>query len=499
MLPFSQCKYSAFISYAFDDDAMCFDWITHFHKELTTQLRSQLRRTTTAVPEILLASLNGPVAGNLAEQLKMAVDQSFAMIIVVHQSYVESDWCFEELREFRNRFGAEGMAQRLYIVALSTEPMEKLRKMDRWRELGADQCIWLSFARPDGKRPLPVYSSTGIRGLEFLGVFERLCDDMATKIRASVKAPVPSQPAASLAATPRRLLFGIAVDELKPAVERLKDQLTPLVASIGTVDADTRDATLLAAADMLVLPFNDAEPLMGGFLAGGHLALQQNAWTRAGKPKGSLVWLDMRHVPASHAASRDHEAFIAGCRAESVTPERLLERFSPKSAAPSPTDVIIYIESNNFNPAERHLWQHLGDTLMDKWKDVLEREDPPIEPKLRVIPSALPVDRLHEYSHLDDGDGFVLLWGNATADSLREHIRSVEQKVTGSRVAPGIVAYLMPPRERESRSLPAYGWNVLRFANERDISLVPEEQDDLQQFLRKVLKRKILRQPVPVH
>ena len=90
----------------------------------------------------------------------------------------------------------------------------------------------------------------------------------------------------------------------------------------------------------------------------------------------------------------------------------------------------------------------------------------------------------------------VLLWGEKTSDAPVAQINKVENKMAPGRdAAPGIVAYLMPPQQA-SEPIPAWGWQVLRFdaRDEDTIDVVAEERVELSRFLRKVLRRCLLRE-----
>jgi len=112
-------------------------------------------------------------------------------------------------------------------------------------------------------------------------------------------------------------------------------------------------------------------------------------------------------------------------------------------------------------------------------------------PPLYVRSWGLPVDQIDQWPKLDDADGVVLLWGHKTPDALVAQINKVERKLSGRDVAPGIVAYLIPPHDNPQAPMPAWGWKVLRFDAKRDmdIDVMKEEADDLQKFLHRILER----------
>ena len=62
-IPFSQCKYSAFFSYAHADDEAWRDWVTLFSDEFEKGMASFLHGIR--LPRVHLSGENGPVNGPL--------------------------------------------------------------------------------------------------------------------------------------------------------------------------------------------------------------------------------------------------------------------------------------------------------------------------------------------------------------------------------------------------------------------------------------------------
>jgi len=192
--PFSQCQYSVFLSYAFKDDSGWNDWISDFGYELDKSLEARV--TGVRVPPALLASKNGPINGSLSARLREAIDQSFAMIIFVHDNYLVSDWCLQELKYFREQLGEVGLHERLYIVAMSEDAIRTLERRPAWREAfpGGDQ-VWMQFFRDDNPgRPIDVYTADPNRrrkivvSTEFWEKFVELRENLAAAMRAAHQA-----------------------------------------------------------------------------------------------------------------------------------------------------------------------------------------------------------------------------------------------------------------------------------------------------------------------
>ena len=361
---FKDCTYSAFISYAHADDRGWNDWVSCFSKELDMTLPTRLRGI--AVPKVHLSGKNGPVAGDLGDELRARIAASFAMILVVHDNYAESGWCQQELAYFKSLFGDEGFRERLYIVALSQSAMEQVMATAAWKQLcaGANLVYMHFFQDDDPDMPIGIYSDKGIVANAFWTPFVRLREDFAKKIK-------------------------------------------------------------------------------GNFELGSG---------RAPMPAPAL---------AAKAAN----------------------------AALSATDdsVRIYIESNQ-NEVDH--WESVGAQVVKGWDTVVAGMA--LAPPLYVRPSGLPMDRIDQYPRLDDADGVILLWGQKTSDSLVAQIRKVEQKLSGRDLAPGVVAYLMPPQGVADQAVSAFGWPVVRFnaPQVQGIEVVAQDAPKLEAFLRKVLERK---------
>jgi hypothetical protein len=373
----ADCQYTAFISYAHADDVACFNWITLFRKELEQGLAATLRGVE--LPPVHLSGDNGPVSGVLGPELQERIDKSFAMVVMVHDNYVLSEWCLKELEYFRQRFGEEGCRERLYIVALSEPAVKAVAASDAWKKLLPSGQLWIPFFDEDKRsQPVDIYFGPQLVAPRFKELFLRLREDFAAKLKAAAARPM--QPIATVtAATPA--------------------QSTPAPGPAG-----------------------------------------------------------------------------------------------PGAAASQ--DVRIYIESNRH---EVNLWQPLGEQMRRRWMQLATAGGVRPVPSLNLRPRGLPVEQIDQYPTLDDADGVVLLWGKKTPDALVAQINKVENKMSSGRdAAPGVVAYLMPPQQ-SAEPVPAWGWQVLRFNADAQagIDVVAEESDELQDFLKRVLQRRLQREAVP--
>ena len=538
MKPLKDCEFTAFISYAHADDMAWFNWVTQFRNELERGLQALLRGVR--LPRFHLSGENGPVAGALSEELLKRVDNSFAMIIVVHDSYAQSDWCLKELAYFKTLFGEQGFRERLYIVALSEAAMLQVTSSPAWQQLmPCDDQVWMPFFDPtDKNRPLDIYMGPGLVAPAFRMPFERLRSDFAAKLRQAALAPLaqlaplallsplsPSSPSSPLSP-----LSPLAAPAPAPGPQREADTLALLSAAaatpaeaapalLGFVPASATAAANAAVltlkthgvparlllqdvvftdfadfttADHLVLAFDDSPLMLGSMAAGGHLQLQRDAWLRKGRPADGLHWLDLRSAPGAPGALHGAAAWVAAQGVESMALLALADKLRPAAPVAPPLQVQgvrIYIESNRY---ERNLWEALGEQIGVKWGAVCQRMAPGRVPALQLRTRGLPVDQIDSFPSLDDADGVVLLWGRKTSEALVAQINKVENKMAPGRdAAPGIVAYLMPPQQA-TEPMPAWGWQVLRFnaKSEDSIDVLSEESDELERFLKKVYQRR---------
>jgi hypothetical protein len=497
---YKSCRYTAFISYAHRDDERFNHWVTCFSEELAVAIGSGLRDK---VHPIHLSSKNGPMNGSLDAGLRENIAASFFTILVVHDAYVESGWCRREIEIFREVFGTEGLEKRLFIVAMSKTAMERLLEDETVSQHILDDQTWKRFfsnSAPD--IPLEIYQGKPpLQANEFHREFRPLGDYLVDRLRENVRespnafafqaARTPARPQKQDAAPPateapkqRSAIIGVTTSDIEKVTEALAVTLADGGAKVRQLDRDALMSGLgtLRDADCLILPFSHCEPLMPN-LEGGHLAFQRDAWLGFGKPDSALVWVDMRSASTVESAAMKHRQFLKDCSARAVTPAQQVSRSAAEHQHVPSDAVRIYIEDNK---PERRLWETLGEQLKRKWDEIGGQLKPP----LYVRPRALPIDNIDQHPHLNDADGIVLLWGKKTSESLVSHIGKVEGKLSGRDIAPGIVAYLMPPQQDPRQPMPAWGWPVLRFeaSNLQEIDVVNDEADELKDFLQKILR-----------
>lgn len=190
--PFASYRYSAFISYATADDEAWNSWVSLFTDELNLTLAPRVRGVK--VPQAHLSGDKPLVSGRLSEKLCANVDDSFAMFLVVHDNYLASSWCLQELEYFKALVGDDGFRERLYVIAMSEPAINELTSREQWQRLCPfDDQVWLRFFRDDrSDRPIDIYASN-VRNKRvvvanlFWDLFVDVREDLAQKIRSAVE------------------------------------------------------------------------------------------------------------------------------------------------------------------------------------------------------------------------------------------------------------------------------------------------------------------------
>ncbi|MEK8050319.1 toll/interleukin-1 receptor domain-containing protein [Ideonella sp. DXS22W] len=505
LVRFRDCDHSVFISYAHADDEVYANWISDFASELTKDLAAELARVPTGrptLPPVHRSGDNGPVAGELSDELKARVARSFAMVVVVGRHYVESSWCGQELAYLQQAFGAEGLAGRLYIVALAQEPIARARQLPVWRQVfDGRNPVWQDYFESDAVgRPVAVLRDDGKAPTQaFARRFDRLRDDLVAKIKADLAGPQPNPQAT-------RLLVGVGAPELDEAIADFAQQARALEPTVSVLELAALDqravlAARLRDAERLVLPFHQGTPRLG-VVPGGQLAVLLDCWRKLGKPDEQLFALDLSAVPAAEPAEPEHIDWLARLACPKLPPQALLARLFPPAApaatepaAAPPRPVRLFIESNRNEPWQ---WKLLGEQIRPLWQQLLAERH--IDVPLNLRPSGLNIDEIDLFN-LDEADGLILLWGQKEARSLLSQINLVEDRL--SELAPAIVAYLTPPKPQADQAVPALGWQVLRFQQQEappPKAVRPDQNDasELTRFLNDVLDRTARRHKLAV-
>jgi len=506
MKSLSDCRYSAFISYAHDDDVATDGWISRFSEFLRTRLQNRLGRIgVRQLQDMHLSGRNGPLVGSLPDALLQNVADSYAMVIVVYNAYTKSDWCLQELAYFRQTFGDEGLGRRLYVVALSKSAIEEIVKRREWEQLTLPSQLWIPFFREeDVDEPARQRLAHGELSERFETQLIKLLDAFEDSVKRDLRAPPvrPPLPPPPLQRPPPpsagTLIFGVPPPELAEASAAVARRLREHGVAVDELAAESLDGDFdeFDRAGTLVLPFGRGGQHLKPyrFSAGGHLAAQRDAWVAKGGAAKALLWLDLREVATGAVPGLGHAELVAAIEAQAMLPDALVESIVGLDEPPAPQGerVNIYIESNQH---DTDLWQDLGERIKGKWDDLVRKAGSPPVPPLSLEALGLPLQKIDE-ERLDDADGVVLLWGQKPEVSLRAQIKKVEGKWPRD-PPPRIVAYLMPQQPDPGAKIEARLWSVLRFqdADSPRIDIDPSEADRLHRFLNQILERRLKRLP----
>ena len=205
---FASYRYSAFISYASDDDAAWNSFVSCFTDELNLALGSRLHMS---LPQAHLSGDDPLTTGSISDELRKNIEDSFVMFVFVHDSYLLSGYCRQELEHFASLYGAQGFRDRLYLIAMSEPAMNTLMAREDWKRLCpfSDQ-VWLKFFRDDKRdRPIEIYASNArnkraVVAEAFWNRFVDVREHLADRIRAALASEQVAS-AFPLAAAPREL------------------------------------------------------------------------------------------------------------------------------------------------------------------------------------------------------------------------------------------------------------------------------------------------------
>ena len=252
------CEHSVYISHSPADDSVWFDWASHFGRELERGLSARLRGVR--LPPVRMAG--GPFAPGVPidEQLRQGLERCFALVVLVHDHYLQSEWCLREVQQFHALYGEAGLRERLYVVAMSAPAMRELANNPAWRRLLGDK-VWLPFHDPlQPARPLDIYVAQELVSQAFQQALEPLRDDLLAKLRAA--SATPPETAGSV----RIYIESNRVERTlwEPLGDLLRQRWTLLLESLQHTDAPapTLRARGLPIENLDQMPLDDADGIV---------------------------------------------------------------------------------------------------------------------------------------------------------------------------------------------------------------------------------------------
>jgi len=481
---FAECQYSVFVSYAGSDNVRYGHWASDFAEQLNEQLKAELavyrsQATIDKIPEVHAYDINGINNGPLTESLQQRIESSFAMFVIVGRHYKDSPNCLAELRHFLETFDESGFKERLFIVALEDAEMEKLAKHVHWQKKYNDVPVYKEFYKKEIASPyVPVLRSDGKAPTsEFLQIFAPMRDTLIERIKTDLALPIDVS---------ADWLIGGHEQTLKDAATALASQLSDRGKSVHVMHPGQASPQRMQAANNLIVPFVTG--------------------------KSSIEAINLLTIWKKMHKNDDH-VYLVEMQADNTCPTPVVPSWAPRQGLKcfsrqrfldsivSPGTTLhrmprarLCIESN------RHLqdhWTVLRDELEKHWNKLLADRGTTAD-KFPLLPSSLNTEQVQDYP-LGDADGLLLLWGeDRDAHALISCINWVED-LSPNKPAPGIVAYLTPPKPKLDERPLALGWEILRFRQDPPTppptSVVPQLDDvnQLEKFLGRVYDRALRR------
>ena len=181
---YSDCEFTAYVSFTTDDSLRWPNWVEQFTGELDRGLRTSMRGVR--LRSMYSSGEARAEQGSVVEDLIGRVTKAFALIVVAGDNWVYSTWCQRELQAFLTAYGAAAM-ERIQIVALTQWAAEQVRAWSGWQAAGAEAPVCLPFFDADQPdRPVEVYTNPGLVAKAFLEPFLRLRSNLAESLQASV-------------------------------------------------------------------------------------------------------------------------------------------------------------------------------------------------------------------------------------------------------------------------------------------------------------------------
>jgi hypothetical protein len=475
---YSACMHSLFISYAHADDIGHNRWVEALRDAIWNRLAGLPRDIIRH--GIHFSQENGPSAGHLGHELEERVRKSFALLLVVGDRYVDSNWCERELELFTKIFGVEGTKSRLFVVVMSKSAHQAVRKSKVWQQLVAPDQVCIPMYQDQ-------YPDTPIRARNDLGGIsqtlheasfdftKRLMETIETSAAKEklVSPPAPAPTAKLAVPATERLNVAIApcTENLAQHVEMLRNALQRSGANVCVLnrelifkydpDANHPLGPDFAAAHTLVAPLSESQPLRPD-LHGGHVALLREEWDKLKKSR-PIVWYqpaDIAVTPSECAQPKHLEVF------KQLDPIYASERAVVNHLFTTGNTLRVYIEKHRQEPA---YW--LTDELDAAWNAL------PPEPGRPALDYCF-LELAKIGSVTDDAAGVILLMPEGVKDlnALYAQMECVRRAFPRRGAYPGVVACIFNPPPRVQPGL-VHDWAEVHFYRSDDASKFESDAD----------------------
>ena len=502
------CQYSLFISYAHQDDIGNNRFVSKLDEAIYERLIGGVRDIPTY--KLHLSAKNGPVAGLLSEELKDRIKESFGMLLVVGERYVDSDWCKEELEFFYEIFGESGVASRLYIVAMTENALNKVSSETWWKKIVRPEQIWIRmYEDSDSENPMkPGLGGKQGYNEDFVDQVKKIADPLIEKIKEDWQASktITETSSTGMIEEQQKKSLQIAISpttspELDAYVQALSDHLEKAGKTekakaecfhipkelIEQYDPDDKKNSeelrkYLQKADVLIVPFWEVTPLCPANKPGGHLGILDDEWRNLKKEK-NILWYKPQEISGLNAPVQKHIDFFRNlsplCQSENALLSLLFGQQKGE-------EIKIFIEN--------HPTVKVYEALIEKIEEIWEQVNSggtDRAPRIRCEP--LDLDHLEDVPK--DASGIVLICpvGLKPYESLQQQISRVQNEIFIPGASyPGRVALVFRPESEQGSPLGMMSWNSVKCnqLSEKfiELDLIPEGEAELKMFLEKLLK-----------
>lgn len=502
MKDYKDCDYTFFFSYSSKDNKAELEWIDQLYEKISQTTEGQLPFSFEYKGGAKYSS-DPLVSGKIDDKLRQRMDNSYAYIAVVGDSYLESDFCkleFDYISKQLKKINSDGRA---FVISMSKNAQIKLEQMN------LNNFVINKLYDNSSNKILDMDSK------DLATILKSIGREISKSVEENSKNPISKNHDVIFE---EQILFRVGVVPVSHGIKECVDSFIEKVEndSNGSVNivqftvgelAEVEDfSDYLGNYDCILIPYAMETPLWPRE-PGGIISTICNDYKKSGSRDNLLFWFVDGHSNAMEEDNRHYEYF-SKLRSKSHDEKWIYNHLLSQgdSDISSKEDehkkAIVYIESNDF---EKYEWQSLADCMRNSW-DLLNEDDKDNQPLTLAarsidIPKWLSETRGKNSENnklVSKGDGFVVLWGHKDTKSLEQHIDFIENHTPGVNPPPGIIAYLIPPKDKKNAHN-AYIWQIACFENHyaTQETVEPIETKDMhtsdviKQFLKKVRKRKL--------
>ena len=374
---YNDCEYTAFISYSSaDSDLYDGGWAIRFGAEFKKKINAKLSRLPGGAKKSYLFENDPIISGDLTEKLETEISDSFVMVILVGEQYLESTVCLKECEYFVKNSNSK---ERLFIISLANSITKKLtNNWSRYININYTPAFIPFYSDDENNRPLKLYKTTSIgkpeRNDQYEKILSLLVDKIALQINSNVNSSYkfPNPPQLPLQNDSTKILIGVTTEDLIEESESLKNLLLQNNLDVTLfsrkkfyrmrLDELSREYEKYA---YLILIYSKYIPDMGIYGDGGHLKFQQDACLSDNK----ILWLSnkIQEIVDDDLATGNDLEYLSKIDALSNSYASKIDLLKElKSLTNMTSDKVfrLYIEKNNNEGTE---WRLLGNRINKIW------------------------------------------------------------------------------------------------------------------------------------